>query len=189
MATLERAIAIAAAAHAGQVDKAGAPCILHPLRVMLQMDSEAGRVVGVLHDVVEDSDWDFEALAGEGFSTEVIDSLRAVTRSDDEDYGAFVRRAGRDPIGARVKLADLRDNSDLSRIAAPTERDHARLAKYQRAIAVLTGLVGDERGAPGPAERPARCPDPSLLAATGAAGHDRAPASANEPRQQQETPP
>ena len=143
MATLERAIAIAAAAHAGQVDKAGAPYILHPLRVMLQMDSEAGRIVGVLHDVVEDSDWTFDALAAEGFPAEVVDGLRAVTRNDGEDYEAFVLRAGRDPIGAGVKLADLRDNSDLSRIAAPTDRDRERLAKYQRAIAVLTGAAPD----------------------------------------------
>lgn len=135
--TLEQAIAIAALAHQGQTDKAGAPYILHPLRVMMPLDSLEERIVAVLHDVVEDSPWTLDALAAEGFSSAVIDALRSVTKREGEAYEDFVRRAGRNPISAKVKLADLRDNSDLSRIANPTEEDHRRLKKYQRAMRLL----------------------------------------------------
>ena len=135
MSTLERAIAIAAEAHAGQVDKAGAPYVLHPLRVMLGMSSIDEHIVAVLHDVCEDCPgWTFDRLRSEGFSNCVIDALQSVTTREAEDYDDFVRRSAANPIGRRVKLADLHDNSDLSRIAAPTERDLQRIEKYRRAI-------------------------------------------------------
>ena len=138
MADLERAIAIAVEAHRGQVDKAGVPYILHPLRVMLKLSTEEERIVGVLHDVVEDTPWTFESLEREGFAPSVIDALRSVTRKDSESYEEFVLRASRDPIGRRVKLADLMDNSDPSRIENPTEADLQRMAKYARAIDLLS---------------------------------------------------
>jgi len=134
MSTLERAIAIAARAHAGKVDKAGAPYILHPLRVMLKLEGTEERMAAVLHDVVEDSDITLEQLRNEDFPDEVVDAVDAVTIRPGEDYDDFVRRAALNRIGRRVKLADLEDNSDLSRIAHPTEKDYARLAKYERAI-------------------------------------------------------
>lgn len=140
MSTVERAIAIAAEAHAGQVDKAGAPYILHPLRVMLSLSTDEERMAGVLHDVCEDCPgWDFDRLRAEGFPEAVIAALRSLTKREGEDYDAFVRRAAADPIGRRVKRADLADNADLSRIAQPTEKDRARLEKYKRAIATLDG--------------------------------------------------
>ncbi len=138
MADLERAIAIAVEAHRGQVDKAGVPYILHPLRVMLKLSTEEERIVGVLHDVVEDTPWTFESLEREGFAPSVIDALRSVTRKDSESYEEFVLRASRNPIGRRVKLADLMDNSDPSRIENPTEADLQRMAKYARAIDLLS---------------------------------------------------
>ncbi|MCE9640670.1 MAG: GTP pyrophosphokinase [Betaproteobacteria bacterium] len=138
MSTLEKAIAIAAEAHAGAVDKAGAPYILHPLRVMLGVSTTAERIVAILHDVVEDSAWTFEALRAEGFSEEVIAGLESVTkRSEDEPYDDFVARAAANPIGRQVKLSDLKDNLDLSRIPQPTDRDLARIQKYKRAVAFL----------------------------------------------------
>lgn len=140
MSSLERAISIAARAHEGQVDKAGAPYVLHPIRVMLRLSSTEDRIVAVLHDVVEDSSITFDDLRAEGFSDEIIEALRAVTKIDGEDYDAFVRRAASNPIGRRVKLADLQDNADLSRIADPTERDHERIAKYLRAIETIRRL-------------------------------------------------
>jgi hypothetical protein len=86
--------------------------------------------------VVEDcSAWSFEQLRAEGFIDVVIDALRSVTKiADDEDYDHFIDRARANPIGRRVKLADLRDNADLSRLSAPTDRDLARMDKYRRAI-------------------------------------------------------
>ena len=98
--TLERAIAIAAEAHAGQVDKAGAPYVLHPLRMMLSMTSIDERIVAVLHDVCEDCPgWTFDQLRGEGFSDHIIEALHSVTKRDGEKYEDFVRRAAADPIG------------------------------------------------------------------------------------------
>jgi len=137
MSTIERAIKIAAEAHAGQVDKAGAPYILHPLRLMLRMTTNDERIVAVLHDVVEDSHWSLELLRAEGFSEQVVRAIDSVTRRDGETYEDFVLRAGLDPIGCRVKLADLEDNCDLGRIASPTEKDLTRIERYRRAIEQL----------------------------------------------------
>lgn len=137
MSTLERAIEIAAIAHAGQVDKGGSPYILHPLRVMMTVESIEERIVAVLHDVVEDTDWTLDRLREEGFSESVLAGIDAVTRRPGENYNDFVHRAGCNEIGRRVKLADLLDNSDLSRIPSPTEADRQRVAKYERAIAML----------------------------------------------------
>jgi len=137
MSTLERAIEIAAAAHAGEHDKAGAPYILHPLRVMLAQTQPAQRIAAVLHDVVEDTPWTLEELRREGFSDEVVAAVDALTKRDGEDYFAFVERAGRHPVARVVKIADLRDNMDTLRIAVLTDRDRERLEKYRRALAQL----------------------------------------------------
>ena len=137
MTTLERAIAIAAKAHEGQTDKAGAPYILHPLRVMLRMDRTEDCIVAVLHDVIEDSEWTADMLRAEGFSERIIEALESVTKRRGEDYETFIRRAASNPISRRVKLADLADNSDMGRIAALTPKDLERLQKYGRAIGFL----------------------------------------------------
>jgi (p)ppGpp synthase/HD superfamily hydrolase len=136
-ALLERAIAIAEKQHTGQVDKAGRPYIDHPLRVMQAMSNDAERIVAILHDVIEDTDCTLDQLAAEGFPVYILEALDSVTRRDDETYEAFVARAARNPIGRRVKYADLQDNADLSRIAAPTAADIARTEKYHRAMAQL----------------------------------------------------
>jgi (p)ppGpp synthase/HD superfamily hydrolase len=140
MATLERAIAIAAMAHQGQVDKAGMPYVLHPLRMMLSVDTPEARMAAVLHDVVEDTAVTLEQLRDEGFPDSVLAAVEALTKRDGEDYEAFIRRVAPNPIARKVKLADLRDNSDLSRIADPTERDLERIEKYQRAAQYLEAL-------------------------------------------------
>ncbi len=137
MSTLEHAIALAARAHAGQVDKAGAPYILHPLRVMMRVGSLEQKMAAVLHDVVEDSDTTLQDLARAGFAPAVVRAVGALTKGAGEDYIDFVRRAARDPIARHVKLADLEDNMDLSRLPAPTEQDHARIEKYRRARQAL----------------------------------------------------
>ncbi|ROL69327.1 GTP pyrophosphokinase [Pseudomonas chlororaphis] len=141
MSTLERAIAIAAMAHEGQVDKGGAPYILHPLQVMLRLQDPQARTVAVLHDVVEDSPVSLEDLREQGFSEGVLSALEALTKREGEDYQAFVERAGRDPLARQVKLADLAENSDLSRIPAPSAKDLERVAKYRRAIDYLEGFA------------------------------------------------
>jgi (p)ppGpp synthase/HD superfamily hydrolase len=138
VSTLQRAIEIAVEAHSGQVDKAGSPYILHPLRVMLSLESNEERIVAVLHDVCEDCpDWDFDRLRSEGFCDIVIDAVCSVTKIEGESYDDFVLRASRNKIGKAVKIADLIDNSNISRISQPTERDRERLAKYASALALL----------------------------------------------------
>ncbi len=137
MSTLERAIALAAVAHEGQVDKAGAPYILHVLRVMLRLTTPPERMAAALHDIVEDCGWTLDRLRAEGFPEEVIAGVDAVTRRDSESYEEFVLRAKAHPIGRRVKLADLEDNSDVTRLSGITERDQARLEKYRRAMDTL----------------------------------------------------
>jgi (p)ppGpp synthase/HD superfamily hydrolase len=131
---LARAIAIAEEQHAGQVDKAGAPYIQHPKRVMMAMQNDAERIVAILHDVIEDGDITFAQLADEGFPDFIVDALDSVTRRTGETYDEFVARAAANPIGRRVKYADLKDNADLSRIPAPTAADVARTEKYRRAM-------------------------------------------------------
>ncbi|MFJ4192732.1 HD domain-containing protein [Pseudomonas sp. NPDC089534] len=135
--TLERAIAIAATAHAGQVDKGGAPYILHPLKVMLRMSSLEERIVAVLHDVVEDCDVSLDDLRKEGFSETVLTAIESVTKVAGESYEDFIERVALNPIGRAVKLADLEENSDLSRIASPGWEDLERIEKYRRAIGRL----------------------------------------------------
>ncbi|MBP5947673.1 MULTISPECIES: HD domain-containing protein [Pseudomonas] len=135
--TLERAIAIAATAHAGQVDKGGAPYILHPLKVMLRMTTLEERIVAVLHDVVEDCEISLDDLRKEGFSEGVLSAIESVTKVPGESYEDFVERAAQNPIGRVVKLADLEENSDLSRIASPSWEDLERIEKYRRAIGRL----------------------------------------------------
>lgn len=135
MATVERAIAIAAEAHTGQVDKAGQPYILHPLRVMLAQASDAARIVGVLHDVVEDTGYSLEDLRQEGFGNEVLEALEAVTHRGEETYEEFIQRsASAGSIARSVKYADLLDNCDLTRITEPRQKDYDRIAKYRKML-------------------------------------------------------
>lgn len=135
---LERAIEIAVKAHAGQVDKGGQPYILHPLRVMMAVATIEEKIVAVLHDVVEDSDIEFEDLSTEGFNNEIIEALKSVTKSaDDADYFAFIERAKINTLGTAVKIADLKDNLDISRLQELNEKDLERINKYKKSLAVL----------------------------------------------------
>jgi len=133
MPTLADAIALAAEAHAGQTDKAGAPYVLHLLRVMQAQDTKEAMMAGVLHDLVEDTKFDFDDLRGRGYPDEVIEALRHVTKRADEPYEEFAHRAGQHPIARQVKIADLEDNMDVTRLDSVTEKDAQRLAKYRRA--------------------------------------------------------
>ena len=141
MSTLERAIEIATEAHRGQFDKAGNDYIGHPLRVMAMGKTTDEKIVGVLHDVIEDTDWTFDRLAAEGFSAEVIDALRCVTKlSEDEPYDNFIARVKANPLAVAVKLNDLSDNMDIRRLPYISDKDVKRLKKYLRAYKQLTGV-------------------------------------------------
>ena len=140
MSTLERAIKIAKQAHQGQFDKAGRDYIGHPLRVMEMGKTEEEKIVGVLHDVIEDTDWTFEKLAEEGFSDEVIAALRCVTKiSENENYDDFIDRVKKNPLAVAVKINDLTDNMDIRRLPYLSDKDVKRLKKYLKAYKRLTG--------------------------------------------------
>ena len=140
MSTLQRAIEIATEAHKGQVDKSGKEYIGHPMRVMEMGKTEEEKIVGVLHDVIEDTDWTFEALAEEGFSKEVIDALRCVTKlSENENYDDFIERVKKNPLAVAVKINDLSDNMDIRRLPYLSDKDVKRLKKYLRAYKKLIG--------------------------------------------------
>jgi len=143
MSTLEKAIALAAAAHAGQVDKVNQPYILHPLRVMLRVTTEEERIAAVLHDVVEDTSVTFEELRAHGFSESVIQAIRALTKLPAETRLAAAERAAANSVALVVKLADNAENMDLSRIANPTEKDFARLREYEAVRSLLLARSAD----------------------------------------------
>ena len=141
MSTLERAIEIATEAHRGQFDKAGNDYIDHPLRVMVAGKTTNEKIVGVLHDVVEDSDWTFEKLAAEGFSNEIIDALRCITKlSNNEPYDKFIARVKTNKLAIAVKLNDLSDNMDIRRLPYLSDKDVKRLKKYLKTYKQLMGI-------------------------------------------------
>lgn len=143
MATLERALVIAAQAHQGALDKGGAPYILHPLRLMHQMTTTNERIVAILHDVVEDSPWSLDALRAEGFSEDVVSAVDGLTRREGETYDDFITRGSANPLARRVKLADIEDNMDLRRLREIGEKDLERLQRYQRARKAILVAMGE----------------------------------------------
>jgi (p)ppGpp synthase/HD superfamily hydrolase len=148
MATIEKALEIAARAHAGQVDKEGLPYILHPLRVMAAVEGLETKIVAVLHDVIEDTPVTADDLRREGFAEPIVASVLLVTHRKDEPYADYVIRCKGDDAARRVKLADLEDNSRLSRaILRPERMDHdlARIRRYVLSHKFLTGRITEEQ--------------------------------------------
>ena len=137
MSTIEKAIEIAALAHAGDIDKAGAPYIFHPLRLMLAVNTHNERMAAVLHDTVEDTYITFNDLKDAKFPQEVIDAVDSLTKREGESRLDAAARAVKNPIARVVKLADVSDNMDLSRISNPTEKDFARIEEYEQVKKLL----------------------------------------------------
>lgn len=142
MSTLERAIEIAIEAHAGQIDKTGAPYIAHPMRIMarfLREKHETYAIIAALHDVIEDSDWKLDDLRAEGFVEEIVEAVATLTRGHREPYLAYVERAAKHPLARWVKQADLMDNIDEGRLAKLPEPDRSRLRKkYSEALYLIS---------------------------------------------------
>ncbi|HWG46913.1 MAG TPA: hypothetical protein VN688_29390 [Gemmataceae bacterium] len=141
MATIETALQIAAKAHEGQKDKEGLPDILHPLRVMHRVEGMDAQIVAILHDVIEDTSVTLDDLRKAGFSETILTAVGCVTHGKGESYAEYVIRCKPDPIGRQVKLADLEDNSRLSRMILQPDRfekDVARMRKYALAYKFLT---------------------------------------------------
>lgn len=134
---LEKALHIATQAHKGQTDKAKAPYIFHPIRIANKCSNDNERIVALLHDVIEDTDITTNYLLAEGFPEYIIDAILSVTRNEQESYDDFVKRARLNPIGRQVKLHDLEDNMDITRLQKLTEQDMQRLNKYLKAYNYL----------------------------------------------------
>lgn len=128
---LNKAVAIAAEAHRNQFDKNGHSYLLHIFRVMNMGKTPDEKICGVLHDLVEDTDWTFEKLKEEGFPSHIIEALKCLTKtSEEEDYDEFTSRVMRNPLALSVKLNDLSDNMDIRRLNALGEKEVKRLNKY-----------------------------------------------------------
>ena len=136
---LNRAIEIAISAHDGQLDTNNdRPYIEHPFRVMNAGHTLQEKIVGILHDVVEDTPWTLEQLTEEGFSKEIVDGVDAMSRRDNESYDEYILRLQDNHIAVRVKLNDLTDNMDIRRWDEIQYHDLARLQKYLEAYKLLT---------------------------------------------------
>ena len=141
---LEKAIRIAATAHAGQFDKGGMPYILHPLKVMHYLKSKDLELmaIAVLHDVVEDTDITLDFLVNDAkLSYRIIKGVDALTKLKGEDYNAYKERIKSNPDAVKVKMADLRHNTDIRRLKGIEDKDIARVAKYHEFYMELKGLV------------------------------------------------
>ena len=132
-----KALRLAYEAHAGQFDKSGVPYVFHPLHLAEQMEDEESIIAALLHDVVEDTAYSLADLRAMGFPEKALEAVALLTHDPAEPYLSYVARVKENPVARRVKLADLRHNSDLSRIDKVTERDLERVEKYAAAIRLL----------------------------------------------------
>ena len=149
MLMLEDAIELAVKAHKGQKDLSGKAYILHPLRVMHKMDTDAERIVAILHDVTEDTEYTIGLISNYGLTEEMRDAIVILDKNNhpktsdiDYDYQQMIIKIKKSPLAKKVKIADLEDNMDIKRIIGReglTQKDKNRLAKYLKAWSFLTG--------------------------------------------------
>ena len=148
MSTIEKAIQIAAKAHAGVKDKQGKPYIHHPLRVMMGVEGDAAQIVAVLHDVVEDTTVSIDDIRAEGFCEEVINALRLVTHPDGQPYSEYVIACRQNETARRVKLSDLHDNANLSRLLFRPDKiegDAQRMQRYVLSYRFLSDEITEDQ--------------------------------------------
>ena len=131
------ALELAVEKHKNQTDKAGNPYILHPLHVMENVNSKDGKIVAILHDIIEDTDITEDYLLKIGLSKRIVDAVVALTRSEDMDYQEYIKNLSSNPLANEVKLADLEHNMDLKRLPTLEEKDLERNRKYQIAYHYL----------------------------------------------------
>jgi len=141
MPTLEDAINLAAHAHKGHVDKAGQPYILHVLRVMFRMESEKDMIIGVLHDLIEDTPYTLENLREMGYPEDIQEALDSLSKQENEPYEEYINRVKKNPAAVPIKQADLDDHMDIKRFPDLTGHDIQRLRRYMRAIRILNKIA------------------------------------------------
>ena len=135
--TTKKALKLCFEAHKNQIDKSDMPYVFHPFHLAEQMNTEETTVVALLHDVIEDTDYTFEDLRNMGFNDSIIDALTLLTHDNEVEYMDYVKEIKKNPIAKAVKLADLKHNSDITRLDKITEKDLARREKYLKAMAFL----------------------------------------------------
>ena len=140
-ALTKKALKLCFEAHREQIDKSGMPYVFHPFHLAEQMDTEESVIVALLHDVVEDTDYTLDDLRKMGFGDVVIDALTLMTHDPKVPYMDYVRAIGTNPLATKVKLADLRHNSDLSRLNSVDEKALSRVKKYAAAIELLESVA------------------------------------------------
>jgi (p)ppGpp synthase/HD superfamily hydrolase len=137
MNLIEKSLAIALKAHAGQLDKAGQPYILHPLRIMAKMETDEEMAVALLHDTIEDSLFTAKTLLDAGIPLNIVDSVQSLTKFYGEDYDKFIQRVLKNELATKVKKADIADNLDVLRLKTLTDADLERVRKYHESWKVL----------------------------------------------------
>ena len=135
----KKALKLCFEAHKEQVDKSGMPYVFHPFHLAEQMQDEVTTVVALLHDVVEDTDYTIADLSDMGFSREVTDALSLLTHDDEVPYMDYVALIKNNPVAKAVKIADLKHNSDTTRLDVVDEKVMQRVEKYKKALALLEG--------------------------------------------------
>ena len=134
----ELAFEIAKTAHAGQTDKAGLDYILHPLQVAAEMTTDEEKAVALLHDIIEDTDVTASELLARGLPDNVVEAVEALTKKHNQNYAAYLAGVKKNRLATAVKLADLKHNSDLTRLEKITQKDRDRAEKYRKAIEYLS---------------------------------------------------
>lgn len=134
---IQKALLLAWEGHQGQFDKSGYPYIFHPYHLAEQMPDEESTVVALLHDLLEDTAVTMAELTAAGFSPAVCEAVGLLTHAPAVPYLEYIRALAKNPLARRVKLADLRHNSDPARLLRPTENDRLRMEKYRQALAIL----------------------------------------------------
>ena len=135
---IDIALAIARKAHAGQVDKAGVDYIQHPLYVASQVKTEQEKAIALLHDVLEDSDITVADLLAYGLSNKVVTAVQTLTKKKGQSYQEYLEKVKSNNLARVVKLADLKHNSDLSRLKSVSDTDRERVEKYKNVIRYLS---------------------------------------------------
>lgn len=135
---INKALIISFTAHKNQTDKNGIPYIYHPYHLAEQMDTEYEICTALLHDVIEDTNMTIHDLREEGFPDEIINAINVLTHRKNQPYTKYINNIKKNELAKKVKLADLKHNSDSTRITSLTEKDKERVLKYKNAIDTLT---------------------------------------------------
>ena len=133
----KKALKLCFDAHKNQVDKTGLPYVFHPFHLAEQMDDENSTILALLHDVVEDTEYTYQDILKLGVPLEVVEALRLLTHEREEDYFDYIKRIKTNSLATKVKLGDIKHNSNLTRIENVTEEDLLRVEKYKKAIEYL----------------------------------------------------